>query len=932
VNGRQLHIGLSSLPSRIAAVCSKAVPGGLRPLRKLPACLLVITCLYASDMERTYASTGEELLPQGTQGQVATAPGYAWSAPVVGSTNSLGSISVAGGHQGPTAALLTPSIHARGGNLVCEAARLSHSGKQLSITYVMGKMLLQVTVAIEVSGATLQATMDADQPVITSLDLGPWAPALRAQPIAVPYYTGDLWYLPEFTAYANAWWDWKTTHATALQGTTALYLPRTDSTLSALHERFTLIVSPDVESALPSPGNAPSPFMAVLSGRLVLDIWEQDFKRIEHGFVELGDYGINSCVGIIHIWQHAGYDNALPQHYPANEALGGDAGLLPAMNAGKADGCLMALHENYIDYYPNYPKFDPAAVALNTDGKRMPSWLNQTTGIQSYSVKPAWMVTNASTQSPEIHRRYGTTASYLDVNSGVSPSTHGDMDATAPGSGMLAARLAGDAALWSYERKTHGGPVLGEGRDHWFYSGMLDGVEAQFGAGSVPALPGSHAPLFVDFDLEKIHPLQVNHGMGYYERWVAPGEVISNTFTMDAYRMQEIAFGHAPFLGHWYWNDLGRAFVESNLVTPVAENYGTALVSSIAYQVNGAWVSPDLAARSRAFDRVQVTYKNGLTVVANARPEPMQWHGRILPQYGWVAIGKLLQAYTAMCDETVCDYAETPTSIFANARSQTDARMTETYATPSITSGKQASGGSFVITSEWRVNRKMDNDYKVFLHFVDASKLKTNTGIAFQGGAALASPTSQWAPGKVVTVGPMTVQIPASVPSGTYSIRIGLYDPNTGDRVPLSGSDDGGRRYIVGTLRVNGGTISVNANPLFLKDPRMNSAGSVVNFVTVQTDGMVSIRMDDQQWTLRPFPRSRSFTVLLQKSKFLMPATVYAEGTDGSTRMITPIAEGAYWKLPLTGAKSYTWPAAQKAEHKQQSPQEQVTRKSGLGA
>ena len=124
----------------------------------------------------------------------------------------------------------------------------------------------------------------------------------------------------------------------------------------SFHERLLLVLSPDVDAVLPSPGNPPSPYMAELSGRLVLDIWSPDFKQIEQGLVELGDYGITDCVGIIHVWQHAGYDNALPQHYPANEAMGGDAGLTAAVNAGKADGCLMALHENYVDYYPNYPR------------------------------------------------------------------------------------------------------------------------------------------------------------------------------------------------------------------------------------------------------------------------------------------------------------------------------------------------------------------------------------------------------------------------------------------------------------------------------------------------------------------------------------------------------------------------------------------------
>ena len=305
----------------------------------------------------------------------------------------------------------------------------------------------------------------------------------------------------------------------------------------------------------------------------------------------------------------------------------------------------------------------------------MLSWLNHSTGVQSYWTKPAWMIANAATQSPAIHQRYGTTAAYLDVNSGISPSSHVDMDARAAGAGTLAALLAGDTALWSYERKTHQGPVFGEGANHWYYSGLLDGVEAQFGAGNVLENQGTLAPLFVDFDLKRIHPLQVNHGMGYYERWISPGETVSNTLTMDAYRMQEIAFGHAPFLGGIYWDDVAHALVESNLVTPVAMSYGVASVSSIEYQVNDAWESPSVAAESAAFSRVRVTYDNGLIVVANASREPLRWQNMILPQYGWAAQARGLLAYTAMCGSTICDYAETKTSVFANARSQADARI-----------------------------------------------------------------------------------------------------------------------------------------------------------------------------------------------------------------------------------------------------------------
>ncbi len=200
-------------------------------------------------------------------------------------------------------------------------------------------------------------------------------------------------------------------------------------------------------------------------------------------------------------------------------------------------------------------------------------------------------------------------------------------------------------------------------------------------------------------------------------------------------------------------------------------------------------------------------------------------------------------------------------------------------------------------------------DYRIFLHFVDAAK--PGQDILFQGSPTIAQGTSQWIPGRVINQPPVPVQIPSSVPDGSYSIRVGLFDPKTGSRVPLGGVDDGSGRYIVGDLTVNAGgaRVSFNANA---ENDRLNSAGTIVNFGPVQTDGMVSIRADGGQWVLRPYPRTRDFTVLLQMSKFAMPSSVRADG--GSVAMLKPIAQGSYWKLPLSGAKSYSWPAADKGQ------------------
>jgi Family of unknown function (DUF5696) len=827
-----------------------------------------------------------------------------WIAPAPQSTNSLGTLTASG------KVLLSPSIHGSAGALVSKDVRWDDANRQLQITYAMGQALVHVTVTINYREDAFEATVDADQPQITLVDIGPWSPGLQARSIPIPYYTGNVVYLPAMGSYGNVWWDWHTTHATKLNGTSAQYINRTDATLAPFHEQLLLVLSPDVDAALPSPENPASPYIAQLSGRMVLDIWTADFRQIEQGLAELRSYGITDCAAIIHIWQHAGFDNALPQHFPANETMGGDAGLRAAISAGKANGCMVALHENYVDYYPNYEKFDPSAIALKSDGQRMPSWLNHATGVQSWSAKPAWMVKNAATQSPEIHNRFGTTAAYLDVNSSVAPSAHGDMDTHVPGAGMLTTWLAGDTNLWSYERKTHQGPVFGEGKNHWYYSGLLDGVEAQFGAGAIQEHTGAAAPLFVDFDLERIHPLEVNHGMGYAERWAAPGEPISKTINMDAYRMQEIAFGHSPFLGRQHWNDIAHAFVESNLVTPVAKSYGAAPVSSIAYQVGNVWTTASVAARSATFSRVQVIYSNGLTVVANSSKQPLPWQDMVLPQYGWQAKGKGLLAYTAMCGHTICDFAQTPDSLFANARNPADTVSTQTYATPTVANVAHTGQRSFAITLNWQVNRATPTDNKVFLHFVDATQ--PSQDIVFQGSATLTQGTSQWSPTRVVNQAPVSVQIPSSVPDGTYSVRVGLFDPKTGTRVSLGGLDDGLTRYVVGDLTVSGGGGRIGFNAPAGSDDRLNAAGAVVNFGPVQTDGMVSIRANGGQWVLRTYPRSRDFTVLLQSSKFAMPSSVRADG--GSVAMLKPIAQGSYWKLPLSGAKSYSWATADKGE------------------
>ena len=163
-------------------------------------------------------------------------------------------------------------------------------------------------------------------------------------------------------------------------------------------------------------------------------------------------------------------------------------------------------------------------------------------------------------------------------------------------------------------------------------------------------------PLLVDFDLLKIHPLQLNHGMGYYERWWGKPDwgAVPPMVVLDQYRMQEVAFGHAGFLGASTWSVIPLAWLEHHLLTPVMARSGTARPVAIHYDLGGKWVDATVAAQSegnpKVWQRVRVKYDNGLTITANQADEPLRAGNHLLGQFGWVAEGAGVTAWTARRD------------------------------------------------------------------------------------------------------------------------------------------------------------------------------------------------------------------------------------------------------------------------------------------
>ena len=199
-----------------------------------------------------------------------------------------------------------------------------------------------------------------------------------------------------------------------------------------------MALSPALCEVLPNIPHPPSPFLELLAPKMMLDVWGGDFvpdaKRLER----YKSYGIDELAIIKHVWQRYGYDIKLPDHLPANPGMGGDEGMKVLVSTATKLGYVFSLHENYIDFYPNAPSWNEKDVVRTPSGEMSKAWYHKGTKTQSYAIKANKMLYYAAQNSPEIHRRFGTNASYLDVHSCVTPWHHVDYEAEQPGVSVAA--------------------------------------------------------------------------------------------------------------------------------------------------------------------------------------------------------------------------------------------------------------------------------------------------------------------------------------------------------------------------------------------------------------------------------------------------------------------------------------------------------------
>ena len=121
-------------------------------------------------------------------------------------------------------------------------------------------------------------------------------------------------------------------------------------------------------------------------------------------------------------------------------------------------------------------------------------------------------------------------------------------------------------------------------------------------------------------------------------------------------------------------------------------------------------------------------------------------------------------------------------------------------ATPSLTlnTDRVPIGSVVRLTYRFQVepNAHIDKNYWVFVHVLDAEGEQMWTDDHLPP-----TPTSAWQPGQTVEY-TRTVFVPNYPYIGEATVRLGLYDQNTGTRLALKGQDAARREYVVAKFQV----------------------------------------------------------------------------------------------------------------------------------
>ncbi|MCS7225182.1 MAG: DUF5696 domain-containing protein [Armatimonadetes bacterium] len=637
-----------------------------------------------------------------------------------------------------------------------------------------------------------------------------------------------------------------------------------------------------------------------LAGRFVFDLWLPDpYKEAAEQLKRSFAYGCTESVVIYHNWQRFGYDYRLPDIFPPNPQYGSLSDFQYLAQTCRQRGVLFALHDNYIDFYPDAEGFSYDKICFTEGGEPVRAWFNSLRGAQSYRWRPDSFQPFMERNLKAIRESIAPTAYFVDVFSSIRAFDWWTRDGQFHDF-VETQRLWGEAFRWIRDF-LKGAPQISESGCDWLI-GWLDGATANHlrvdptmpNIWSVWRIPCQDAERIPWFDFAHRHRF-VLHGAGYSDRYQGGLSYSEHGIYSDDYIVTEVLTGHPamvrdPFSSqairkYWLLSDLMKALA----LVPMS---------------NVEFVDGDI-------HRQKITYANGAVLWVNRSGRDWKVNGRILPPFGFYAevpettkasLGKhplirrprfvraaIERLPTVDGDSVIAEWSESDRFIYFNGRAPFREAITLRSAKVSLVSDNRLK-----INLHWSADRATEVPYRVFVHFLPPALPQPASGperIIFQADHDPPVPTTEWS-GEVVTEGLTT--IPENLTEDHYRVLVGLYYPEDHSRAPITDSDDI-RRVFVGNLvleRRENKIVGVRLEPPPPVSERWNRLEKPVVFAWGRAAG--GYRYDRQNRMLLILPGQGTLPVTLKWSSFGDPKSklesvreVSEEGKELSVMPIT---------------------------------------------
>ena len=482
-----------------------------------------------------------------------------------------------------------------------------------------------------ISGKSLVVEIEGGHGKGTGLSLGRVTGALHPRLITIPYFNfGDNYPHILCTAgyFLSSFVDWHYSRASTLYAPSEAesqhlvqlnggcsYASQGDGKRSDFQERWLITVSTQYEEVLPAFPSVETEQSETLADWVwynipYIDASQESYVELYENMLQLKLMGVDHLL-INHpseTW-HDGDGDAILAVEGA-EAKGGEDALSEYLEALSDLGYKTSLQVNYRHIASTNPNWQPELAAQLADGTPTP------TGPGLYLFKPSEALARAPEHARTINEKYPCDALYVSEHAEVPPWEFNDFNADESGIGDLIGSHSLQRNL--LDSQAQAGLAIGSGGNHWFYAGILTGYLARM----VGANP-SRIPPLVDFDLQNLHTVETDVGLGtidqYFAGHIPQGEKHSRSAYLDRYLAATAVFGHACLLPDQLEWGIASAVKSYYMLLELQKHYLRVPVRSIAYGHNDQFLETNDALLSGAFTQgqVRVTYDNGLEVYAN---------------------------------------------------------------------------------------------------------------------------------------------------------------------------------------------------------------------------------------------------------------------------------------------------------------------------